>query len=106
VPRSTARRGLTQVLGPSPKFMQTFIQRLGKPRSFLVFSAACLTGLLLGGLCVVLYFMGLPLAQRVGFWIVVVCWAIAGFSCLSYFVGQFSGRYRNLQGKAWAELPW
>ena len=86
--------------------MQSLIPKLGKPRSFLVFAAACLAGLLIGGLCVGLYFVGLQAAERVGFWVIVVCWAIAAVSCLTYFVGQFSGRYRNLQGKSWAELPW
>ena len=86
--------------------MQTLIRRLGKPRSWLVFVASCVTGLLLGGLCVGLYFAGFQTAGRVGFWVVVLCWAAAAFSCLSYLVGQFSGRYRDLQGKGWAELPW
>lgn len=86
--------------------MQALIKKLGKPRSWLVFTGACLAGLLLGGICVGLYFAGLQAAQRIGFWIVVVCWAVAGFSCLSYFIGQFSGRYRDLQGKGWAALPW
>ena len=86
--------------------MQTLIQKLGKPRSFLVFAAACLAGVLLGALCVGLYFAGLQTAGRVGFWVIVVSWAVAGFSGLSYFVGQFSGRYRDLQGKSWADLPW
>jgi hypothetical protein len=86
--------------------MQTLIQKLGKPRSFLIFAAACVAGLLLGGLCVGLYFAGLQIAGRIGFWIIVICWAVAGLSCLSYLIGQFSGRYRNLQGKGWTELPW
>jgi len=86
--------------------MQTLIKKLGKPRSFLVFTAACLVGLLLGGLCVGFYFAGLEVAKHIGFWVAIVCWAVAGFSCISYFAGQFSGRYRDLQGKAWTDLPW
>jgi len=86
--------------------MQTLIRKLGKPRSWLVFSAACLTALLLGALCVGLYFAGWQAAQRLGFWIILICWVVAGVSCISYFVGQFYGRYRNLRGKGWAELPW
>jgi Trk-type K+ transport system membrane component len=86
--------------------MNALIQKLGKPRSWLIFAATCLAGLFLGGLCVGLYFAGLQAAGRVGFWVTVACWATSGFSCLSYFIGQFSGRYRELQGKSWAELPW
>ncbi len=86
--------------------MQTLIQKLGKPRSFLVFATACLVGLLLGSMCVGLYFAGLQAAGRIGFWIIVICWTVAGISCISYFVGQLSGRYRDLQGKDWADLPW
>jgi len=86
--------------------MHILIRKLGKPRSFLVFAAACLAGLLLGSLCVLLYFAGLEAAGRAGVWVVVACWATAAFSCLSYFFGQLSGRYRNLQGKGWSELPW
>lgn len=86
--------------------MQAFIKNLGKPRSWLVFAAACLAALLLGGLSVGLYFAGVHAAGRIGFWIVVSCWVVAVLSCMSYFVGQVSGRYRDLRGKGWAELPW
>jgi len=85
--------------------MQTLIRKLGKPRSWLVFAAACLAGLLFGGLCIGLSFAGLQAAGRVGLWLIVCCWAVAGYACLSYFFGQFSGRYRDLKGKGWAELP-
>jgi hypothetical protein len=86
--------------------MRTLVQKLGKPRSWWVFTAACIIGLLLGGLCVGLYFAGVQAAHRVGFWIIVICWSLAAWSCGSYYVGLFSGRYRNLHGKNWSELPW
>jgi uncharacterized YccA/Bax inhibitor family protein len=86
--------------------MRDLIKRLGKPRSWLVFTTTCIAGLLLGGLCLGLYFAGLHVAGWIGFVVVIVCWVVAAFSSLSFFVGQFSGRYRNLQGKSWSELPW
>jgi hypothetical protein len=92
--------------GHNAALMQTFIKNLGKPRSWLVFTAACLAGLLLGALCVGLYFSGWHPAGQIGFWIVAACWVSAAFSCISYFFGQLSGRYRDLRGKSWAELPW
>ena len=86
--------------------MQALIQKLGKPRSFLVFAASCIASVVLGGLFTGLYFAGLKSVHLPAFLILVICWVIAAFSCISYYIGQISGRYRNLHGKRWSELPW
>ena len=103
---SATQVGLIQVLGRKISIMQSFIKQLGKPRSWLVFAAACVVGVVAGASCVALYFAGVHMAGRIGFWLAVACWAVAALSCLSYFAGLASGRYRDLQGKGWAELPW
>ena len=86
--------------------MHSLIKRLGKPRSWWVFQAACTTGLLVGGLCVALYFAGLEMAGPIGMLVIGGCWIVAAFSCVTYFTGQLAGRHRELRGKEWAELPW
>lgn len=86
--------------------MQDIIKRLGKPRSFLVSGMAVIICIVVVAPCVLLGYLGNERAALVGFFVGVGCWAVFMTSLLSYIVGQSAGRYRNLGGKSWSELPW
>ena len=86
--------------------MASLVQRLGKPRSWWVCYGAAVVALVAGGLLVALYFAGVESAARIGFWLIVTCWLVGVVALVVYYVGQFRGRYRNLHGKSWAQLPW
>jgi hypothetical protein len=86
--------------------MDQFIRRLGKPRSWWLTMFAALAALVLGSASVGLYFLGVPVAARIGYYIIIVCWLVGVTSMFVYVRGQFRGRYRALHGKPWSQLPW
>ncbi len=86
--------------------MKNLVQNLGKPRSWWVCGSVALVALVGGGLLLGLYFAGVESAARAGIWLDTACWLVGVVALATYYVGQFRGRYRNLQGKSWAQLPW
>jgi hypothetical protein len=41
-----------------------------------------------------------------GFFFFVVLWLVAFASLIYYYYGQLRGRYKDLSGRSWSELPW
>ena len=86
--------------------MRNLVQKLGKPRSWWVCCAAALIALVAGGLLIGLYFAGISSAARIGFGLVIACWLVGVVALVMYYTGQLRGRYCNLHGKSWGQLPW
>ena len=87
--------------------LNNLVKRAGKPRSFWLLAASCVLGLVVGVHAVALQSLGAPRGLLlVTFWLAVGLWLTAAASAGMYFKGQLSGRYRDLAGRSWAELPW
>jgi len=86
--------------------MHDVIKRLGKPRSWWICILSALTAIGVGGPLVGLAIAGVEHAAIIGSWVVLICWLVGIVALVIYYNGMFRDRYRNLQGKSWAQLPW
>lgn len=82
-----------------------FIPR-NKPRFWVVFVLACLTGMGIGLIGFGAAWLELELLQKVAMALFMVCWGIAAVSWFGFIVGLLSVRYRGLQEKSWKEQVW
>jgi len=86
--------------------MRNLVQKLGKLRSWWVFTLAGVTALCVGGPLVGLALIGVRAAHVAGFVLILGCWLVGAAALVVYFNGMFRGRYRQLRGKSWVQLPW
>jgi hypothetical protein len=49
--------------------------------------------------------IGVRAAHVAGFVLILGCWLVGAAALVVYFNGMFRGRYRQLRGKSWAQLP-
>ena len=89
------------------------IRKLGKPKSFLVMFAICLMCAVFALLVLLLHFSGLaslenisPKAVLVFVPIFLSMWLTLMVCMGVYYVGQLSGKYSDLEGRGWGDLPW
>jgi hypothetical protein len=93
--------------------MDKIIKKLGKPRSFLVFFSFGATCGLVAAIGLSLHFVFhvsfSPLNSstiKIIFWIFLSGW-LTSLACLFvYYAGQLSGKYVDLKGRGWSDLPW
>jgi hypothetical protein len=86
--------------------MRNLVRKLGKPRSWWLCWLAAVVALVAGALLVGLYFAGIESAAQVGIWVITACWLAGVAALVVYYMGQLRGRYHNLHGKSWSQLPW
>lgn len=77
-----------------------------KPRFWIVFVLACLTGLGFGLLGFLAAWLELKLIYQVSITLFFVSWTVAATSWLGFAVGLISGRYRNIEHRRWKEQVW
>jgi len=82
-----------------------FIPR-DKPKSWVVLTLACLSGLGIGLLMFVAYELELrPLGELMRF-LFLCCWGVGMLSGTMFLVNLVRGRYRNLRALPWGEQQW
>ena len=82
------------------------IQSAGRPKSFWIAFALCSLLPLIGLLYMLLLHYGHIEHTILGFLFFLTLILVATCFMAYYFVGMVSGKYRNLKGLRWAELPW
>ena len=65
-----------------------------------------LAALTFGLIVMIVYWLGVTAHIRASIYVVVAIWLTGVLSMLVYFIGQLTGRYKNLQGRKWSDLPW
>ena len=93
--------------------MDRLIKKLGKPKSFLVFFSVCLACGFIAAVGLGLHFVfhvsfppiG-PGAVKTIVHIGLFCWLTCIVCLLYYYLGQLAGKYEDLKGRGWSELPW
>lgn len=84
---------------------RSFIPR-DKPRFWVLFVLACLSGMGFGLIAFAAASAELSLLAIPMMIAFSICWLVAAVSFLGYMFGIFSGRYRNLRSRAWTEQVW
>jgi uncharacterized membrane protein YGL010W len=77
-----------------------------KPRSWVIAISAGLLGLLLGSIAFGAAWAGLQVIKTLSLAAFVACWATFAICWAIFFVGQLSGRYRNMRPRPWREQVW
>jgi hypothetical protein len=77
-----------------------------KPKFWITFVLAGLTGLAAGLVAFVSSLAGLELVSNVFKVVFVICWAIGAFSCIGLFAGTLTGKYQNLTDQRWKDQLW
>ena len=84
---------------------RSFIPR-DKPRFWVLFVLACLSGMGFGLISFAAAWAELSWLAITMIILFCICWLVAAVSFLGYIFGIVSGRYRNLRSRAWAEQVW
>ena len=93
--------------------MDELIRKLGKPKSLLVLMALCSLCAAVALLGFLFHFLGVLSIENVGpeFGKVIIAvflliWTTVVICMGTYFIGQLSGKYSDLTGRGWEDLPW
>jgi len=82
-----------------------FIPR-DRPKSWVVFVLACLTGLFFGVVAVFAAWRGLSIVENLSRILFFASWLAGAASWLYWRVGTSSGQYQNLPERSWREQVW
>lgn len=93
--------------------MDKIIKKLGKPRSFLVlfaFGATC--GVIAAFVFILNFVFGIsttPLNPSLIITLIFIFlsgWLVSVALLFTYYAGQVSGKYVDIKGRGWSDLPW
>jgi len=82
------------------------MQRQARPRTWWLALLAILFGFALALVALLASALGFRMIVLSCFFAGVATFLVAAGSLAAYFSRQLAGRYRNLEARTWADLPW
>jgi hypothetical protein len=82
-----------------------FIPR-DKPKSWVLLTLTCLSGLGVGVLMFVAYWLELPRVAELLRIVFICCWVVGAICAAGFLVNLVRGKYHNLRSLPWAEQQW
>lgn len=86
--------------------MRNLIKKLGKPKSWWLTMGCVVAALPFGLIVMAIYWLGVTSHMRASIYVLLAMWLTGVFGMMIYCIGQLSGRYKNLKGRGWTDLPW
>lgn len=77
-----------------------------KPKSWVLFILACLTGIAIGLIAFIAAYNELNVVAKIVSPFFFICWLIAAVNWFIFMFGLLTGRYKKIEHRSWNEQVW
>jgi hypothetical protein len=89
-----------------PKNKKPFIPK-DKPKSWVIFTLACLSGLLVAGpILIGGNILKIKAISTIGMALFILCWSVAAIVWVIYITHFLAGHYKQIEERDWKDQIW